>query len=834
MPFPSGYRLDHFEILSLLGQGGMGEVYKARDTRLDRIVAIKVSQAQFSERFTREAKVISSLNHPNICALYDVGTQDGLHYLVMEYLEGKPLEGPLPLDKLQRYAMEIAAALDAAHRKGVTHRDLKPDNILVTAAGVKLLDFGLAKTSVEPGQLDVTVRKALTQEGVIMGTFPYMAPEQLEGKDADARSDIWAFGAVLYEMATGKRAFPGQTQATVIASIMHVAPPPVTEAVASLPASLNRIVRRALQKDPEERWQSARDMLIELRELTTAPAPTPVAPAPAATTRLWRWAAIGLGLAAAGLAAVLLMDKTEPPRKVHMEIVPPAEMVMGPRVSRISPDGRKLLLSMGPLAVGGELYIRHLDSPTFQRLEGTRATTDAAWSPDSMALAYVNRGNIVRVQVDGTSRQTLAVIEEAEGIAWGKPGILVGQQKGPLLLLPPTGGTTTPATQLDAAAGHTSHSGPYMLPDGTRFLFRVQAGNRNAEGIYIGSVGGAIRKVPGLTQTRNFAGFGFFPERTHTAVRAIDLDNLTVGSGVAISLPGGITPSISDNGTLFYIAREQLGEPAGKGLRIVNRNGAQISLLQHPDARSYRHPEFAPDGKRLLFETDGQLWVGDLARKAFTVVAREGFAFSGAWSADGRTIAFSSRGLMWQVPSEGGEPAVLGPGGVHHVQMIGPGEFIGDSGLGGSATLLQHLTFSGTRTTRNLVSEPAMNPQLSPGRKWLAYDRFAGETRAIFLQSWPDGKLVIPVPGGTGSCPRWRSDGKELFFLGPNGRIMSLTVTDKGDKLDFSPATSLPLVTGVARFSVSPDGQMFALATEADGRDSATKIHVILNWRGGK
>ena len=213
----------------------MGEVYKARDTRLHRTVAIKVSRSQFSERFTREAKVISSLNHPNICALYDVGTQDGLHYLVMEYLEGKPLEGPLPLEKLQRSGMEVAAALDAAHRKGVTHRDLKPDNILVTAAGVKLLDFGLAKTADQPGPLDATVRKALTQEGVVMGTFPYMAPEQLEGKDADARTDIWAFGAVLYEMATGKRAFGGQTQATVIASIMHVAPPPVTEAQPAMP-----------------------------------------------------------------------------------------------------------------------------------------------------------------------------------------------------------------------------------------------------------------------------------------------------------------------------------------------------------------------------------------------------------------------------------------------------------------------------------------------------------------------------------------------------------------------------------------------------------------------
>ncbi|MBL8212385.1 MAG: protein kinase [Bryobacterales bacterium] len=812
----------------------MGEVYKARDTRLHRTVAIKVSRSQFSERFTREAKVISSLNHPNICALYDVGTQDGLHYLVMEYLEGKPLEGPLPLEKLQRYGMEVAAALDAAHRKGVTHRDLKPDNILVTAAGVKLLDFGLAKTADQPGPLDATVRKALTQEGVVMGTFPYMAPEQLEGKDADARTDIWAFGAVLYEMATGKRAFGGQTQATVIASIMHVAPPPVTEAQPAMPAALDRIIKRALQKDPEERWQSARDLLIELRELT-GPAVPPPTPGVIASPGVWRWAAVTLGPTATALTGVLLLRQPEPPQRVHFEILPPPELRFTARISRISPDGRKLLLSMGPLSIGGELYIRRLDSPTLLKLEGTRATTDAAWSPDSNAIAYLSRGRVMRVQVDGSSRQTLATISEGEGIAWGDAGILVGQQKGPLLLIPASGGTPTPATTLDGAAGHTSHSGPYPRPDGKRFAFRAQSTDRNTEGIYVGSAGGAIRKMPALTQTRNFAGFGFFPEPTGMVARRMDWDKLTA-TEEAITLPNGTMPSISRNGTLLYIETEprSVAGQETAGLHLVNRAGTPLAVLRHPDAQAYGHPEFSPDGKRLLFENNGQLWVVDLARKAFTVVNKE-FSWAGAWSADGRTIAFSSRGQMWQVPAEGGEPLFLGPGALHHVQMIGPREFVGDSGQGGTGTLLQHLTFGAARASRTLVSEPALNPQLAPGRKWLAYDRFAGDARSVFLQSWPDGRLTIPVPDGAGSCPRWRADGKELFFLRANGTLVSTAVIDNGDTLNFGPIQRLQQANTVnGRYAVSPDGQTFAYGSHGEGRESGSKLHVIVNWRGGK
>lgn len=828
MPLLPGHLLGHFEILALLGQGGMGEVYKARDKRLDRTVAIKVSQAQFSERFTREAKVISSLNHPNICALYDVGTQDGLHYLVMEYLEGKHLEGPLPFDKLQRYGMEIAAALDAAHRKGVTHRDLKPDNILVTASGVKLLDFGLAKTSQQPGPLDATVRKALTQEGVVMGTFPYMAPEQLEGKDADARTDIWAFGAVLYEMATGKRAFPGQTQATVIASIMHVAPPAVTEAQPTLPGALDRIIKRALQKDPDERWQSARDMLIELREMTALQPPASQPSAVGSSPGLWRWAAIALGLVAAITTAVLVLHKPEPPQKVHMEIRLPVGMRLASRVSRISPDGRKLLLHIGPVGGGSELYIRSLDSPALNRLDGTRAATDAAWSPDSRSIVFVSRGAVQTIHADGTQRQTIANIEQAEGIAWGDGGILVGQAKGPLLLVPPGGGQPAATTQLDVPAGHTAHSGPYILPDRKRFVFRVEGLDRKNEGIYLGSPGGPIRKLPKLIATRTFAGFVFVPGAEGMVARAMDWDKAAM-SDESFPLAGGAFASLSENGTLVYGVRET--STGGGGLHIVSRGGTKVALLTHPDAKIYGHPEFAADGRRVLFESNWRLWVVDLARQAFSVVNKELSAGAGAWSKDSRTILFSSRGQVWEVPAEGGEAKLLGPGVIHHMQVVGSQEVVGDTGEGGAAGPLRHIRFGAQTFSRALISEPSQDPQLSPDQKWLAYDRYTGNRRAIFLQSWPDGKLTIPVPDGDGWCPRWRGDGKELFFLRSTGDLVSTAINDKSDALEFGPVTRLlDRVSG--RFAVSPDGQTFAYGME--GPEATTVMHVIVNWRGAK
>jgi len=399
MPLTAGDRLGPYEILARLGAGGMGEVWKARDTRLDREVAIKTSAEQFTDRFDREARAVAALNHPHICHLHDVGP----NYLVMEYIEGRPLEGPLPLPKTLDYAAQILDALDAAHSKGITHRDLKPANILVSKQGIKLLDFGLAKRSTPLQDTDVT--QALTEHGQIVGTLNYISPEQLQAKEADARSDIFSFGLVLYEMLTGRRAFEGQSAASVIAAILEREPPSVAEVA---PPAIDRVLRRCLAKDPDQRWQSARDLRAAL-ELAGQPQ------APAAAVRsphLRRVLALALAFALASAAALWLLLLRQQPaeeRMMQFQIEPPpgAAFILGlGGGSAISPDGSAIAF----VASAGipKLWIRHLDSLTARDLSGTEGARYPFWSPDSRSLGFFANGKLKRVDISGGSVVTLA------------------------------------------------------------------------------------------------------------------------------------------------------------------------------------------------------------------------------------------------------------------------------------------------------------------------------------------------------------------------------------------------------------------------------------------
>ncbi|HLZ99102.1 MAG TPA: protein kinase, partial [Steroidobacteraceae bacterium] len=441
MPLSAGDKLGPYEILEPLGEGGMGEVWKARDTRLNRTIAIKKSHNRFSERFEREAHAIAALNHPHICSLYDVGPD----YLVMEYVEGKPLKGPLPLNEALALAGQILDALDAAHRKGITHRDLKPGNILVNKSGVKVLDFGLAKIEHSPDVDGATKTMPLTNEGSILGTLQYMSPEQIEGKEADARSDIFAFGLVFYELITGQRVFDGSTQASLIASILKDQPRPVSELQPVTPKALDRVVQTCLEKDPDRRWQSAREVKHALEWISLeAPAPAP-APAPAKRQWLWQGVAAGLAVIAAATAWALW---PKPPARVNstrFQILLPENEDYGLWMA-FSPDGRKLAFTTRGRQPG--IWIRDLDALETRHLAGTENAAALFWSPDSRFLAFGGGGQLKKIEVSGGPPQTLC---EAAGVgmgSWSRDGVIVfgGSAQGPLRRVPASGGVPTDIT----------------------------------------------------------------------------------------------------------------------------------------------------------------------------------------------------------------------------------------------------------------------------------------------------------------------------------------------------------------------------------------------------
>src|ERR1700686_4157973 len=524
VPILPGKRLGPYEILSAVGAGGMGEVYRAKDTRLDRIVAIKVlpdhlsSKPDLRERFEREAKTISSLNHPHICTLYDIGQQDGTDYLVMEYLEGETLaqrlaKGPLPIEQVLRYAIEIADALDKAHRKGITHRDLKPGNIMLTKSGAKLLDFGLAKLKQETAPANVTLSKlptedAVTAQGTILGTLQYMAPEQLEAKEADARTDIFAFGTVVYEMATGKRAFEGKSQASLIAKILETDPPPISSLQPMTPPALDRIVKRCLAKEPDERWQSANDLTNELKWIAEGGSQVTLAPTAEAesVSARWQgpmvWAVVSLLLVAAiASLAIWNLRRLPSPQPVSRFTItlPPGQQFAGLDTGlavALSPDGTHLAYAA---LLGGtqQLYLRALDSLEAKPIPETEGATNPFFSPDSQWVGFFAGGKLKKVSVSGGAVLILGDAPQPRGASWGSQGMIAFAPTGAEALqqVADAGGTPRALTRFET--GEISHRWPEFLPGGKAVLFTVGKGanNWNNEQIAVQSIGTGGRRT---------------------------------------------------------------------------------------------------------------------------------------------------------------------------------------------------------------------------------------------------------------------------------------------------------------------------------------------------
>ena len=496
MAILSGKRLGPYEILSSIGAGGMGEVYRARDTRLDRIVAVKIlpdhlsDRAELRERFEREARTIASLNHSHICTLYDIGHQDGIDFLVMEYLEGETLaerlkKGPLPLDQVLHYAIEIADALDKAHRKGVTHRDLKPGNIMLTKSGSKLLDFGLAKLRQETAAPNNSLSKlptadaAITAQGTILGTLQYMAPEQLEGKEVDARTDIFTFGAVVYEMATGKKAFEGKSQASLIAKILETDPQPISALQPVTPPALDRVVRRCLAKDPENRWQTARDLELEMKSIQEGGSPAGLSmdrttPARRQWTKMLLWSAAVLA-ACAVVGLTVWHFRPVPPRPVTRFTIslPAGQRLVGldtPAIA-LSPDGTRFAYIAAQGSGLPQLYLRAMASSDARPIPGTEGATDPFFSPDGQWLGFFTGGKLKKVSVSGGAAVTLVDALSLQGASWGSQGMIAfgSEQAAVLLQVSDAGGTPQALTHLEE--GETDHDWPEFLPGDKTVLF---------------------------------------------------------------------------------------------------------------------------------------------------------------------------------------------------------------------------------------------------------------------------------------------------------------------------------------------------------------------------
>ncbi len=882
MTLSAGTRLGPYEILAPIGAGGMGEVYKARDTRLERTVAVKVLAAHLStseetrQRFEREAKTISQFSHPHICALHDVGREGDTDYLVMEFLEGESLadrlgKGALPTEQILRYGIEIADALDKAHRQGIVHRDLKPGNVMITKTGVKLLDFGLAKPLIAAGARPVSgasvlateaqVSQPLTERGTVLGTFQYMAPEQLEGGEADGRSDIFAFGAVLYEMATGKKAFTGKSQASLIGSILKDDPPSVTEASPMIPPALNRVVKTCLAKDPEDRFQTAHDVKLQLQWISEGGSQVGL-PAPVAARRKSReklaWAIAAAAILATGLATFgYLRRAPKPPRIVRFDIATPEEIV-SLDAPRVSPDGKLVAFNATDSSGKTRIWLRPLSALVAQPLAGTDGTTRPFWSPDSRYLGFFAEGKLKKIDVTGGPPQNICDAPTGSDGSWSPEGVILfdGRGNDPINRVSAAGGVPVAEVKPDPAGKQSQVGWPEFLPDGRHFLFMVIGARAEDSAYRIGSLDSKESKAFAPAQTLiTYAPPGyllFVRDRTLVAQPFDAKAMKTTGEPVPLAEKIGVDNvglarfSVSREGTLAY----RTGE-SGTRLLWVDRNGKELDTAG--EAGDSREPALSPKGDRLAFDLNdvrtgaGDIWVRDLARGVNSrLTFGAGDEYCAIWSPDGDRIVYSvDRGG----PSDLFEKAADGTGDekellkskdlVFATDWSRDGRYIVYSAQAKDTGLdIWVLPTFGDRKPIPFLKTPFNegNAVFSPDGRFLVYSSNESGRIEIYARSFPGPGGKWQVSTGGGSDAHWSDDGKEISYRAPDQKIMAVEVkTGAGFETGIPKALFLGrFQPGIARNRYVPagDGRKFLVVAPL-GRDAMAPTTVVLNWFAG-
>jgi len=863
-----GEKLGPYEILGLIGAGGMGEVYRARDPRLNRDVAIKVSAERFTDRFEREARAVAALNHPNICHLYDVGP----NYLVMELIEGASPRGPMPLDDVLKIARQLADALDAAQQKGIVHRDLKPANIKVTPAGVvKVLDFGLAKVDPRVGRSEVesqmdpqnspTLTMAATEVGMILGTAAYMSPEQARGKPADKRADIWAFGVVLYELLTGKLLFAGDDSADTLAAVIRAEPK-----WEGVPAEVVPLLKKCLEKDPQNRLRDIGDAWALL-----ADSGTPSSRAPARQTWLWPGIAAVFALTTAAAGFLLIRAGSQPfPPPVRFEIALPKDATLV-RIPQISPDGQTLAFIAQSPGKPGMIYIRPMNETESRVLPGTEDAFYCFWSPDGRSLGFRTRAyEIKRVELAGGPPRTLST---------GRAGNLAGtwgSQEDILAIFDPdnrvverlnaTGGSLSAVTSLDTKAGETAHNFPLFLPDGKHFLLSVAHGGSGVDSIDLAALGSPQRKrvlqgSSGVAYARDSTGRAYLLYARSGSLMAQRFDESAGAlSGEAIALAENVSEvrgkpdaSASLTGTLVYHA----AAPTAGLLQLTwfDRQGKILGTVGKPDR--YRDVVMSPDGTRAAVEifsdasgktTD--IWVLDLERGIPTRLTEDKTVNRApVWSPDGKRIVFSSNRsghldlYMKAADGSGDEELLLqsdqNKAAADYAWSRDGRYLIFHSVDPQTKADLWLLPMLGDRKPSVLLQTPDSEGDagFSPDGRWISYVSDETGQAEVYLRSFtPPGalparqstqtKIRVSKDGGSGAA--WRQDGKELIFGGMKSR-MSVDIT-AGSPLRVGVPRELPLPTGSNGWAATPDLQKFLSAVPSEQANPQQSITVVLNW----
>ncbi|MGI8785733.1 MAG: protein kinase domain-containing protein [Acidobacteriota bacterium] len=874
MALSAGTRLGPYEILAPLGAGGMGEVYRAKDTRLDRTVAIKVLPAHLSDdperrqRLEREARAVSSLNHPHICTLHDIGHQDGVDFLVMEYLEGETLadrlaKGPLALDQVLRCGIEISAALERAHRQGITHRDLKPGNIMLTKSGAKLLDFGLATSrQAQTGPafanlstLPTEQGRGLTEEGTILGTFQYMSPEQLEGKEADARSDIFSFGAVLYEMATGKRAFEGKSHASVVAAILDRDPPPVSTLQSMSPPALDHVVKFCLAKDPDERWQTAHDIGLQLQWIAGGGS-QPDVPFPSATRRrfsprvAWVLAAICF-LAAVALAATLIFRAPLPPvQLMRSSLPPPAGTSFVSRNFSVSPDGSRLAFVATRPDAKNTLWVRSLSASSAQQLNGTDGAMFPFWSTDSRRVGFFAEGKLKTVDISGGAPQILCDAEVGRGATWNGGGIIVFAPRiaGPLYRIADSGGVSAPVTTIPRQGSGQAHRWPSFLPDGKHFLYFVHWSapeDNQGNGIYAGSLDGGEAKLVSLELTGNVvfaSGRLLYANDRSLMAQPFDPDRLeTTGPAVAIAVQEVVTDqgfldsgfSVAENGVLVF---QSLADSSSR-LMWFDSNGKELGLLP---PLGYLRPRISPDGRFLAVDSDDDrngktyIRVYDFVREISTRLTDGGKEANPAWSHDGKRITYVVIGrgdtsYMYEVAADGsGPPKLLLKGAwMLHVDWSPDGHLVFSDFAKGIPFVA---VYSAADRQVMKFAPFGAEPRFSPDGKWIAY-----VATGISVQPFPGpgGRIQISAVGC--AQPVWSRDGRRIFYIAPDKKLMEVSFDPQTGsagtpRVLFQTRIIAPNFVGT-QYDVASDGRFLINSLPSD---HSSPLTLVTNWKALK